>query len=437
MTESPARQRIASPDLLWLQDSPHNLMNIVGIHTLDRIDAPTLRELWTERVLGLDQGRRYPRFTQRVVEDRGRSYWQRDDAFAVERHIFEVPEEGPWSDQRLKSFLGHLAADPLPRDRPLWQLVIIPELDNGRSAVITRIHHCMGDGMALIPILFSLQDPLEPAAPKRRDDPTGKVAKPRASKATLALKAPLLGPLVMLRKMIARADRSILHGPQPSGEKRVAWSEPIPLTAIKELKNAYGATVNDVLMAAIAGAFRRYVETASGEPVASLRASVPVNIRAAGTTPKMENRFATVLLELPAGIAHGGERVAEVKRRMDALKRSVEPLVMFGAVSVVLKTLPKAASRAVADFFANKCTCVLTNVPGPQEPVAMADRRIHEMMFWVPQRAKIGIGVSILSFAGAVRLGVISDVELLPEPHALVDAFGAELADLEAGRPSP
>ncbi|MEM7479774.1 MAG: WS/DGAT domain-containing protein [Acidobacteriota bacterium] len=426
---------VAASDALWLQDSPHNLMNIVGVYTTDTLDAATLRSVWLARVQSLDDGRRFPRFSKKVVSINGRDHWSEDPDFDIERHIFEVEPsdhwgDGSWTRERLTDYLGHLAADPLPRDRPLWQILVLQGIDKGKSAVITRIHHCMGDGMALIPIMFSIQDPIGEGAERvepKADDPTRRVAKAKPSRAKLWLKAPLAGPFVLLRKALARPDRSALHGPRPGGEKRVAWSQPIPLAQVKAIKNALGATVNDVLMAAVAGAFRRYLEQ-GGEPYdARLRASVPVNVRSAGEIPKMENRFATVLLDLPLHIGDGLTRVREVKARMDALKRSVEPLVMFGAVQVVLKTLPQRASRWVADFFANKCTCVLTNVPGPQEPVAISGRRIHDMMFWVPQRAHIGIGVSILSFAGTVRLGVISDVDLMAEPHRLVEAFREEL----------
>jgi hypothetical protein len=146
----------------------------------------------------------------------------------------------------------------------------------------------------------------------------------------------------------------------------------------------------------------------------------------------MENRFAAVPFDLPAHIADARDRLREVRRRMLAMKDSVEPIVVHLAQSLLTRALPPRASRWLIDVFANKCTCVLTNVPGPSHRITLAGRRIHDLMFWVPQRSRIGIGISLLSFSGTLRLGVISDAALMPDPQALVAAFDAELGELEA-----
>jgi hypothetical protein len=115
---------------------------------------------------------------------------------------------------------------------------------------------------------------------------------------------------------------------------------------------------------------------------------------------------------------------------MDALKRSVEPIVVYGIQAALLQVLPERMSRGLIDFLANKCTAVVTNVPGPQGVVRLAGRRVRSMMFWVPQRARIGIGVSILSFAGQLQVGIIADRRLVPDVGELVADFEAEFAAL-------
>ena len=146
----------------------------------------------------------------------------------------------------------------------------------------------------------------------------------------------------------------------------------------------------------------------------------------------MDNHFVAVLLRLPAGIRDPARRFAEVKRRMDAMKRSLDPLVLFGAANLMLRFLPQAVSHWVIDFLANKCTCVLTNVPGPPEPIYQAGSQVREMVFWVPQRARIGLGISILSYRGGVRIGVIADRAVLEEPMAFIEAFQDEFAELQS-----
>ena len=424
------RRPMRPQDSMWLQDLPTNLMIVNAIITVDRMDLETLRRLWQTRVMQAGDGRRYPRFSWRVVREGRRLYWQDDTDFDLAEHLFEAPEAGRIdSKEKLQSYVGELASQPLARHRPLWQMQLIPEFVEGVSAVIFRIHHCMGDGIALIAILFSLMDRDDPSIEQFANPKPVGAGKSGRSKLAVGLWAALIAPAVLLGKMLAPRDRSRFHGPECVGIKRVAWTDGIDLEMVKAIKDALGATVNDVLMACIAGAFQRHA-THAGEPLRRLRVSMPVNVRWPTESLEMENRFATVLLKLPVGIADVRQRVIATKRRMDRLKRSVEPIVMFGAQNVLLRVLPAGFGSRLVDFFGNKTTCVLTNVPGPQVPLSIGGRRLRAMVCWVPQRGLIGIGVAILSCSGSVRVGVIADAALLPEPGDLIAAFGDELAAL-------
>lgn len=427
------RRPVAAADAMWLQESETNRMIIHGLYTLDRMDVDTLRRLFVERVLAAEGGARWPRFILRVIERGGRHFWEPDPHFAIERHILTPPgAERVRTQEDLRRFLSEVVARPLPDDRPRWQLLMLPELDDGSSAFVVRVHHCMGDGIGLIPVLFSLEDShAEPAPGDRARDPVLKVAKPPRSKLSMALKMPFAFPAILLGKLIAPGDKSPVHGPELSGDKRLAWSGPIPLARIQAIKNGHGVSLNDVLLAAVTGAFRRYVGRNGAGELGRLRASVPVNVRAAGEPLRMENRFAAVPFALPAQLADARERLLEVRRRTQSMKTSVEPIVVYAAQSLLTRALPPRLSRPLIDVFANKCTCVLTNVPGPSHQIAIGGRRIHDMMFWVPQRSRIGVGVSLLSFGGTVRLGVISDARVMPDPEWLVEAFEGELGELE------
>jgi WS/DGAT/MGAT family acyltransferase len=305
-------------------------------------------------------------------------------------------------------------------------MLLVPDFGDDGSAAIFRIHHCMGDGIGLLPILFSLMDATPegngmvfPAVVDRGGKPPNKLA--------MGLRATLAGPAILGQKFLWRPDRSTLHGQPLSGDKRVGWTDAIDVGLIKEIKNRLGTTVNDVLVACVAGAFQRYAREHPGERLEQLRVSMPVNVRSRADLLKMENKFAAVLLPLPVTEDDPKERIHATKRRMDILKRSSEPIFTYGVVSVLLRTLPPRWSRGIIDYLANKCTCVLSNVPGPREPVYLAGRRLRSMLFWVPQRADIGIGISLLSFAGSLRLGVIADAALVEDPNALARAFEDEL----------
>jgi WS/DGAT/MGAT family acyltransferase len=422
---------VAPHDAIWLQDSATNLMVINGVFTSDRIDLATVRELFQRRVIQ-EAGGRYARFTRRVERVGGRWYWVDDPTFDIARHIIPAVNPDLGTTEKLRHYVGAEASRPLPTDRPLWQFQVVENFEDGGSACVVRLHHCIGDGVALVTVIFHFMDELNEIA----GAPGPAVIVPAAgaprSRFIRMLQIPLAAPGILLRRLLWFPDRHALHGPKVSGQKQVAWTAPLDLQVVKDIKNRLGATVNDVLMAAVTGALSRYIEHQAGEIVERLRISMPVSVRPAQASITLENRFAAVPLELPAGISHARERVAAVKLRMDALKQSVVPIVIYGIQSALLMVLPQVVSRGLIDFLANKCTAVVTNVPGPQRGLSLAGRRVRTLMFWVPQRADIGVGISILSFAGKVQIGVISDTRVVPDPVDLVHAFEEELDALKA-----
>lgn len=427
------REPVTSSDRVWLQDCKTNPMVINSIFTLDRLDdVDILRRLWQERVLDAADDR-YVRFKRRIVFRGRRPFWEDDPDFDLTRHIVVSPivekEPGAISTREaLQEYVGAEASKPLPGDRPPWQIQLIPDYRDGMSAVIIRIHHVMGDGLALVPVLFSLMDQEDGEGLDLTSTMARKVGKGITGWHVTA--AALAGPFLLAQKMLWRADKSPIHGPELSGKKQVSWTDPISVDLVKALKNALGATVNDVLMSCIAGAFERYVASHPGEKLEQLRVSMPINVRPADRIPEMGNQFAAVLIPLPVGVSDGRSRVAAMKVRLDKVKRSVEPLFTYGAVRVLQRTMPWTWSHRLIDYLANKCSCVISNVPGPDAPLKVAERSLQGILFWVPQRAAIGIGVSVLSFHGEITVGVIADRAVMSDPRALVDAFHHELDEL-------
>ncbi len=419
------RESVAPNDAVWLQDSATNRMVIHGVYTTDHIDLESARHLFLERVVLADGGRRYPRFTRRVVRVRGRWFWEQDPDFDIARHLVPCPLTGPVTAAMVQDRIASIAGDPLPADRPPWRIEHVEHFEDGESAFIVRLHHAMGDGMAFVPIILSLMDELAP-------EPATPAAAPRSRLARLrnALAGSIAIPGALLARALWRPDRHALHGPPVGGHKRVAWTRTLPLDEVKRFRVQFGATVNDVLMALVSGAMTRYLETTAGQHVPHIRVSMPVNMRDPGAPLVMENRFAAVPLTLPTGRLALPERVAAVKLRMDALKRGHDSLAIYGAVNLFLTALPYGMSRRLIDFFANKCTSVVTNVAGPRMPLALGGRRLRTLMFWVPQRADIGIGISILTFGGNVQVGVIADTCVLADPAELVRAIEREFEEM-------
>ena len=411
-------------DRVWLQDSPENLMVINSIWTLETIDAETLRQIWQERVLDLviDGEHPYERFTKCVVAKGRRVFWRPDPDFDLANHIFEIDEPRLRSREGLQDYLGEHASKPLPMEHPPWQLRIIKDFDEGQSAVVIRLHHVLGDGMGLLPVLFSMMD-VGDGDPQKQPTTRGMGAR----MGQIVAKSLVVGGPLLAERAFRRADRSVFHGAKLSGEKRFAWTPPIDLGEIKAAKNRLAATVNDVLVTVVAGGLRRYADRHPGEVPENVSVNMPVNVRYPGERPTMDNRFGAVLVELPVGIKDGRRRLTEVRRRMDAIKRSVEPFIYYGSASMMLKTLPAFLSRAVVDHYASKSSAVMSNVPGPREGLSVAGRQVKGMLFWVPQRANIGLGISILSFSNEVRIGIYSDTAIVSSPSELIDDMLDEL----------
>jgi WS/DGAT/MGAT family acyltransferase len=461
------RERMSSVDTAWLRmDSPGNLMMIVGIYEYEgQLDFARLRELVQQRFVV------HRRFRSRVVQDATGYYWEEDDDFDLDLHLVRTALPGAGTTEDLKKFAGRMASTALDPSRPLWQFQLVDNY-NGGQAMVARIHHCIADGIALIGVLLGMtsQDPLEDApepgaaAPSPRGpssdwdallrpltdatvkaiDTTGDVASkvlhaygamlsdPDALGETAGEYARIAAQVAKDAAAIALMDNDSVTSLKgtPSGSKVVAWNEPLSLDDVKAVSKALGCSINDVLLASVAGAIRSYlVERGEDVTGCELRAMVPVNLRDPKKWRELGNKFGLVPLLLPVGIESPIARVFEVRKRMNELKTSYTAVLTVGILGLVGMG-PRQLQKQALDFLARKGTAVMTNVPGPQQPLYMAGARIRRIMAWVPQSGDIGVGVSILSYSGGVQFGLITDKRLCPEPQRIIDRFAPEFEKL-------
>lgn len=458
-----AGERMTKVDTAWLRmDSASNLMMIVGVWTLrPGISYEDLCARVEERLL------KYNRFRQRVVEDAAGATWVNHDVDIREHVVREKLAKHRKADAQkaLQDRVGELAMVPLDPKRPLWQIGLVEDYDGG-SALIVRIHHCIADGIALISVTMSLVDGgAAPPERRRKDAPSGPedwiadtLIKPLTDITVRALDATgdgvakslgllrdpqkgVAGSLDMARlayQVISDAaslalmpddSKTRLKG-KPGATKRVAWCPPLPLDEVKAVGKALNCSVNDVLLSCVAGAIGEYLKAMGDDPAGQeIRAMIPVNLRPLEQAYKLGNRFGLVPLVLPIGIENPIERVYEVRRRMNALKGSTQPLLAFGLLAVA-GLLIKPAQEAMLNLFGKKTTAVMTNVPGPREKLKFLGSTLEQSMFWVPQSGDIGLGVSILSYGGGVQFGVITDTQLCPDPQLIIDEFEPEFAKL-------
>jgi len=430
------REPLASNDAIWLQDSATNPMIINAVIIMDPIDPASLRELFRSRILEGPEAGHFDRLHCRIAGSAEHPYWERDPHFDLDRHILPKPGRPVRSLKALQNLVGREAGRPLDGDHPRWQVQVVEGLEGGATALLVRIHHTIGDGVALVYLLLTLVDKARPKPKSRRGSERKALPAPPEiplmGRLLRAAAMPLSAPGILLRRLTWLADRSHLHGPTLSGRKHVAWTRPLDLAVVKRAKSRIGATVNDVLMASVSGAFSAYLAEHGEIPPARFLVSMPVNVREPGLAPACDNQFAPVPLELPAGTYGNGERILAVKQQLDQLKGSVVPQVIYELQRALVTFLPEGVSRGLIDFLANKCTAVVTNVRGPSRDLTLDGRQVRSFLFWVPQRARIGIGISILSFSGKVQVGVIADEAVIPDPAELVQAFEDEFEALRS-----
>ena len=460
-----AAERMSRVDTAWLRmDNDVNLMMIVGVWMLATpVTVAAVRERVADKLL------KYGRFRQRVQQDAMGASWVEDEDFDIARHVPAgrlARRKGESEQQALQRLCGQLAGTPLDPRHPLWQFQVIEHYQGG-TALVVRIHHCIADGIALIAVMQSITDGGSdpPARRRRAAEPDGDgdwlsdaVLKPLTDLTTKAIgmygdglakslealshpQQPLLGSLEMARTglrvlqdaaalaLLADDSPTRLKG-KPDGRKLVAWCEPLPLDQVKAIGKGLNCSINDVLLSCAAGAIGSYLRDRGDDPAGKeIRAMVPVNLRPLDKAWKLGNRFGLAPLTLPIGIANPVERVYAVRRRMAELKGSYQPLLAFAVLSVS-GLLIKPAQDAVLGLFSKKTTAVMTNVPGPAQPASFCGAVLRQNMFWVPASGDVGLGVSILSYAGGVQFGLIADHRLCPDPQAIIDRFGAEFDQL-------
>jgi len=456
-----------SADHFWYSmDDPTNLMIITAFMEFEElIDFERLCATIEHRLAS------FPRFQKRVIVPAsgvGAPNWETDRHFDIRSHIQLIALPPPGNKAGLQKVVSNLMTTPLDPNKPLWHVYLIENYGKG-CVLFFRIHHCIADGIALMHVLLSTADkkpdaPWPTARPKKKKtdtslfdpfspfrsvikslkgaaDTTQKIGKKVVDELKEVISKPdhlmelaksgseLATDIasVLTKLLIMPSDPKSAFKGRLGVRKNAIWTEPMQLDKIKAVGRAISTTtLNDVLMATVTGAMRRYLKSRH-YPVnkLDLRVTVPVNIRKPGTEFELGNKFSLVFLALPVYLEDPILRLKEVKRRMDRLKKSPDAAVNFGLLSAI-GLIPPNIARIAAHLFGNKASAVLTNVPGPREPLYFAGTKINNIMFWVPRSGAVGLGISILSYDGKVTVGLAADEGLMPDPEVLLEGFEDE-----------
>jgi len=442
-------------------DDPDNLVIITGVILLGGKLDLEIFETSLEHTLA-----RFQRLRQRLVKPRlkfRRPYWETDPNFDLNQHIEKRLLSPPADKGALEQLIGELMSVDLDASRPLWKFYFIEDYGEG-SGIVCRVHHGLADGIALMHVLLSLastnskwqdhdsQSFSQTTKKKQLEDRKfwqgesvwestryfiGEVARtgieillhPRISRAYIRSGA---GYSLTTGKLVVRRPdtKTLLKGPI-DGVKNATWSDPISLEEIKSISHTLDGTINDVLLNLISGALRRYFEDL-GENVDSKRITglIPVNLRPAEFGGELGNKLGLVFVELPVGISDPISRQYQLKRTMDDLKSSKEPVITYGLLNV-LGASPDRVQDTVVRFFEKKSSVVITNVPGPKGQLYLGGASVETIMAWVPPPGHLGVGISIISYFGKVWLGIATDNHLIPDPHSFINNFEDELKEMK------
>src|SRR3954454_5863324 len=399
-----------------------------------------------------------PRYRQKLATPPlglGRQRWVDDPAFNLDYHVRHTALPSPGGAEQLRRLIGRLFAQRLDRTKPLWELWFVEGLEGGRTALISKTHHALVDGISgvdLATVLFDLDREPEGAAPaaaawQPRPEPTG------AELAAESLRSAATAPL----RALARAPRELEQAREAlEGLGEVVWAglNPPPdtplnvrigphrrfevasarLSEFKEVKDAFGGTVNDVVLAVVAGALQRWfhargLRTEGLEP----RAAVPVSIRTADEQGALGNRLAQIVAPLPVGMRDPVLRLKRVSEAMEGIKDSKQALgaeVIAGAQDFAPPTLLAQASRL--NFSTRFYNLLVTNVPGPQVPLYVLGRKV-EAVFPVPFLAgERALAVAVMSYDGGMGFGLLGDLDAMPDLVVIAGGIEDSLAELLA-----
>ena len=425
--------------------------------------APSYDDVVASLAAKLPQIPRYRQRIHRVPLGLGRPVWVDDPGFDIRYHVRRTAVPAPGGEEEVRALMGRVMGVELDRRRPLWETWVVEGLEGGAWALISKIHHCMVDGVSGTDLLSVALD-ASPDAELTAVVPWTPEAQPSSLQlvtdavrdlvatplrdlehALPALRHP--GRVVRRAADLGRGARTIgaaLRATPPTsvdgpiGPHRRWVPARATLDDVKLVKRAFGGTINDVVLAAVSGGWRALLLARAEDPSeVVLRSLIPVSLRTADARGVPDNRVSAIFLELPVEVADPVERLAEVRARMDDLKASHEfeagevlthlaGYLPAGLTAEALRLLTTTART----FGQRSCNTVVTNVPGPQQPLYLCGRRLVEHLPFVPLSHGVRIGTAVLTYDGKVAFGVTGDYDTAPDVGVLARGIEDAVAEL-------
>ncbi len=456
---NPDRLSLLDAELLELEEKSALHAHVASVLVFAG-PVPTLEELTAHIVGRLELVPRYRQKLADVPYRQGRPVWVDDDHFNVGYHVRHAALPRPGDEPALARLAGRLFSQQLDRTKPLWEVWLVEGVKDGRFALIGKTHHVLVDGvdgLDLTTVLFdaapdaslaaepastwvarpapSAAELLAGALLERASDPgeaargvEGLLRRPRVLADVLRHRLAEIGPLAWLGGDPApRTPLNVRIGPH----RRYAWVDG-DLERFRQIKTVLGGTVNDVVLAAVAGALGRYLR-AHGHDTEGLVLRARVPVWAPADLGRPNSRVETVWAPLPVGIVDPRERFAEISEAMDGLKesgRAVDARVLTELAGFAPSTIISQAARLQARSRFSNLT--ITNVPGPQEPLFLLGRRLEAIYPVVPLADRQALGIAVMSYCGQLGFGLLADYDAVPDVDEIATELAAAIDELAA-----
>ncbi len=419
--------RLSALDAAFLQiEDRQNRMQLAGmlIFKGDAPDPEAFRAAVGERLLGL------PRFRQRLRQSAfglGRPSWVDDDSFDLDYHLSRIALPRPGGHDEIAAHIDHMTSAPLDLSRPLWEVGLVEGLADG-FAVSLKVHHCMVDGLSIIDIFTALLAPDSPQAPtSRRSGPVAVASAPAGPRPPGRLRR-----VQGAATMVGQAPKSLFNTGHSGPTRRTAYAT-VPLDSIHDIRKVHGTTVNNIVLAVVAGGLRRYL-TRHDAMVDELHAFVPVNRRPHGDRGALGNQIGMTYPALPVGEASPDLRISKVIESVGEAAASGQAATtasLMGLLGLAPAPLARSLNRA-AQFNAGMFNLTVTNVPGPPGPVHFLGSELELILGSTPLTKRHALTIAVLSYNGALSFMVTTDPRRVPDGSEIADDLRAELESLHA-----
>ncbi|XP_013388081.1 uncharacterized protein LOC106157124 isoform X2 [Lingula anatina] len=423
-------ERLSHSDVMLLHETQENKAIFQTMLVLEGgLQIGRLRDIINSRLICAqnENGRLYyPRFKQKVVSLCCGYVWMDDLDFNISNHIRLMPSTIK-DCKDLQEYISHMSSMQLSFERPLWEIQVLESFGEKKQMILLlRTHPSLSDGISLVKIFHrAVSD----------------------SQSTLELKAPfgsisvmfnvlrsfVIGPLCFLTCLFGRKDKNKLLKRKLSGKKVAIWTEPFSLFAANKIQQITRTKLGDIFLSVTAGGIRFYLQSLGDNLPTNIKATIPVDLRENDNfNLVMGNIYANVPVQLPVSTEGAIPRLWDLSQMMEQTRDSALPVILYVVWWNLCYILPLKLSNILQDIIIGKTSCIVSNLPGPNQKMKVATKEVKSIVYWTPTRSSVGLSVSFFTYGNDIRVGILADEAVVPDPKLLAKYLSQQINSLES-----